>query len=158
MFSIEAETAGDPDKVQQCVSFMKELTHLLDQLLRIRHVLGLNSKIVHCMIQASTRYEQNAKCRNDFNLCAEAVQVQYGFLREMTESLLARGNNLSRQVCLHVPEVVSIPLLMSSSCEILSFSGTQNSTIEPQMRLAPAQRLWLNSHQRVPMKRVSSRC
>ncbi|EXJ71601.1 uncharacterized protein A1O5_05409 [Cladophialophora psammophila CBS 110553] len=97
MFSIETETAGDSKKVQQCISSMKELTHLVDQLLRISHVLGLNSRIIHSMMDAARRYE-SAERRDAFLLLAETVQLQYDVLRQLTESLLARGNNLSRQV------------------------------------------------------------
>ncbi|KIW91387.1 uncharacterized protein Z519_08283 [Cladophialophora bantiana CBS 173.52] len=97
MFSIETETAGDSKKVQQCVSSMKELTHLVDQLLRISHMLGLNSRIIHSMMDAARRYE-SAERRDAFLIFAETVQLQYDFLRQLTESLLARGNNLSRQL------------------------------------------------------------
>ncbi|KIW31397.1 hypothetical protein, variant [Cladophialophora immunda] len=97
MFSIETETAGDSKKVQQCISSMKELTHLVDQLLRMSHVLGLNSKIIYCMMNAARRYE-SAERRDAFLAFAETVQLEYDFLQQLAGSLLARGNNLSRQL------------------------------------------------------------
>ncbi len=97
MFSIETEAVGDSKRLQQCVTSMKDLTHLLDQLLRISHVFNLNSKTISCMMEAADRYE-DAKHRDDFNLSARAVQREYEFLGQSAETLLARGNNLSRQV------------------------------------------------------------
>ncbi|OAP54308.1 hypothetical protein AYL99_11409 [Fonsecaea erecta] len=98
MFSIETGTDNDSKKVQQCVSAMKQLTHLVDQLSRISHVLGLNSKIIHCMMNAARRYDESAERCAAFLAFAEAVQLEYAFLRQLAESLLARGNNLSRQL------------------------------------------------------------
>ncbi|KIX95278.1 uncharacterized protein Z520_09195 [Fonsecaea multimorphosa CBS 102226] len=97
MFSIETETAGDSKKVQQCISSMKELTHLVDQLLRISHVLSLNFNIIACMMNAARRFESEDR-RDAFLVFAETIQLEYSFLRHLVGSLLARGNNLSRQL------------------------------------------------------------
>ncbi|KIW82572.1 hypothetical protein Z517_05599 [Fonsecaea pedrosoi CBS 271.37] len=97
MFSIETDAASDSKKVQQCISSMKDLTHLVDQILRISHVLALNSTIIHCMTNAARRYE-TVERRDAFLDLAESVHLEYDFLRRLAESLLARGNNLSRQL------------------------------------------------------------
>jgi hypothetical protein len=99
MFSIETGNFGETKKVEQCMTGIKQLAFLLDQVLRTSRMLTLNMTTIQRMIRAARRYEVDQDCCSKFVRCAEDVHQEYEYLQLMANSILERGKNLSHQVC-----------------------------------------------------------
>ena len=95
---VNATTHGKADELQYRLTSVKQLQFFLNQILRARNMLDVNSMTITAMLRAFTRRKEYIPNLQQLREELEDIQQEYEFLQKMSKSVLDRAVMLSHEL------------------------------------------------------------
>ena len=95
---VNATTHGKADELQYRLTSVKQLQFFLNQIIRARNMLDVNSTTITAMLRAFTRRKEYVPNLQKLQEELEDIQQEYDFLQKMSKSVLDRAVMLSHEL------------------------------------------------------------
>ena len=95
---VNATTHGKADELQYRLTSVKQLQFFLNQIIRARNMLDINSTTITAMLRSFTRRKEYVPNLQMLQEELEDIQQEYDFLQKMSKSVLDRADMLSHEL------------------------------------------------------------